>query len=140
MNNKLKNILKNIELLEYDNKNYNPKSTNKIILSLINDNKSDDNLSIELYSPTKKSIKEFLVQLGNYKKVHKNDLDKSCSICLEKYKQKEFKRILPNCKHSFHKKCIDKWFYINNNKYCPICYYSYNNLLNNCKNKSYLSL
>ena len=55
-----------------------------------------------------------------YKQIKSEDilLGQSCSICHEDYKIKEFKREL-NCKHYFHKKCIDKW--LKNNLSCPVC-------------------
>lgn len=43
-----------------------------------------------------------------------------CTICSDTYKNGEYKRIL-NCNHSFHKKCIDKWFNSNTFMTCPIC-------------------
>ena len=42
----------------------------------------------------------------------------SCPVCLEKFKDNEFKREL-KCGHVFHKKCIDKW--IKHQNSCPIC-------------------
>ncbi|KAH3759035.1 E3 ubiquitin-protein ligase RNF38/44 [Pelomyxa schiedti] len=42
-----------------------------------------------------------------------------CGICLEDYEKGTLLRILPNCHHSFHKTCIDKWLSIN--KVCPVC-------------------
>ena len=39
----------------------------------------------------------------------------SCSICLNK----NTNPFQLNCKHSFHKECIEKWLNINNS--CPIC-------------------
>lgn len=39
----------------------------------------------------------------------------SCSICLHK----NTNPFQLNCKHSFHKECIEKWLNINNS--CPIC-------------------
>jgi hypothetical protein len=55
-----------------------------------------------------------------------NNLD-VCSICCDYFKVEEYFRELPICKHIFHKKCIDKWFYkdIKNMK-CPICRTSHN--------------
>ena len=107
----LKNLLNDIELLENQNNNYS-KKTNDIILELIK-NFKDSDITIELYSPTKKSNIEFLNQMGKYKKVTKkniNIINSTCAICLDNYKLNESFRVLPKCKHVFHKKCIDKWF------------------------------
>jgi hypothetical protein len=41
-----------------------------------------------------------------------------CSICQDEYKIKEYKREL-DCKHTFHKKCIDKW--LKTHLTCPCC-------------------
>ena len=52
----------------------------------------------------------------------KNDdpiLQTDCSICMDIYKYKQYKRVLPECKHIFHKKCIDNWF--KKNSSCPVC-------------------
>jgi hypothetical protein len=55
-----------------------------------------------------------------HKKIKKNDSSTGeiCSICFEQLSFGEVKRKL-NCKHAFHKKCIDKWFKKNIN--CPVC-------------------
>jgi len=42
-----------------------------------------------------------------------------CNICCEDYIVGQYKRILPNCNHVFHKKCVDKWLKSKSN--CPIC-------------------
>ncbi|KAM3204212.1 hypothetical protein P3L10_027621 [Capsicum annuum] len=42
-----------------------------------------------------------------------------CSICLSTIEDGELVRILPNCKHSFHVGCIDKWFDCHST--CPVC-------------------
>ncbi|XP_016498075.1 RING-H2 finger protein ATL40 [Nicotiana tabacum] len=42
-----------------------------------------------------------------------------CSVCLSILEDGEIVRILPNCKHTFHIECIDKWF--NCHSTCPIC-------------------
>ena len=54
-------------------------------------------------------------------KIKENDhvLSENCLICMEEYKIKQLKRILPKCNHYFHKKCIDKWLKKKAN--CPIC-------------------
>jgi len=140
MNNMIKDLLYDIAILENDNNNYS-KKTNQIILSLIDDININTKMDIELYSPTKKSTKEFLKYLCKYKKINKiNIKNENCSICLNKYELNEYERTLPQCNHTFHKKCIDKWFRINSNKYCPLCYCSYNHILNKCKNSFYVKL
>lgn len=61
--------------------------------------------------------------LGSYTKIKRESsyTREECSICLCKYKENEGLRTLNNCKHYFHKKCIDKWFKNYSNECCPIC-------------------
>ena len=58
--------------------------------------------------------------MGKYKKIKKDDplINNECIICLDKYKQNEYKRDL-KCNHSFHKDCLKEWTKDNNT--CPIC-------------------
>ncbi|CAI9757259.1 unnamed protein product [Fraxinus pennsylvanica] len=42
-----------------------------------------------------------------------------CSVCLSLLDDGEMARTLPNCKHTFHAECIDKWF--GSNSTCPVC-------------------
>ena len=46
-------------------------------------------------------------------------LNNQCPICIENFCCGEYQRTL-NCSHSFHKKCIDKWFKKDKND-CPMC-------------------
>lgn len=64
----------------------------------------------------KKNLNELL---GSYTRTNKNHLNQECSICTDKFKEKEGLRIL-KCNHYFHKKCIDKWL-IKGSETCPIC-------------------
>lgn len=84
----------------------------------------------------KKTFKDFLKKLGKYIKIKKEDPlineKEKCSICLSNYKVGEFKRVLPICKHTYHKKCIDKWFKLCKNKFCPLCKASYNEIYQEC--------
>ncbi|KAL4599408.1 hypothetical protein ACB092_11G125100 [Castanea dentata] len=43
----------------------------------------------------------------------------SCSICLGDYKDTEMLRMLPDCAHIFHLKCVDPWLRMHPS--CPIC-------------------
>ena len=71
--------------------------------------------------------------LGNPIYIKKDDplIGIDCSICMDNYKYKQYKRILPECKHTFHKKCIDNWF--KKNSSCPVCRKDF---LNNENNES----
>ncbi|KAJ4765810.1 hypothetical protein LUZ62_031090 [Rhynchospora pubera] len=42
-----------------------------------------------------------------------------CSICLSSIEEGEQVRLLPNCRHMFHKECIDVW--LSTNASCPVC-------------------
>ena len=72
--------------------------------------------------PKKILCKDIQSQLGGYKKIKIDDdlikCKSSCPICLDNYKDNEFKREL-KCKHTYHKKCIDKW--IKHKNTCPVC-------------------
>ncbi|KAK7278750.1 hypothetical protein RJT34_23786 [Clitoria ternatea] len=42
-----------------------------------------------------------------------------CSICLGDYKNSDLLRVLPDCEHLFHLKCIDPWLRLHPT--CPLC-------------------
>ncbi|MBA0653432.1 hypothetical protein Goklo_020608 [Gossypium klotzschianum] len=44
----------------------------------------------------------------------------TCAICLEEYVHGERVRVLPRCKHMFHKDCIEEWLEVPS-LHCPIC-------------------
>ena len=48
------------------------------------------------------------------KQIKLNDelIGQCCSICQDEYKPNEYKRSL-SCKHTYHKKCVDKWLKTN---------------------------
>lgn len=47
-------------------------------------------------------------------------LGDECAICLLEYKESEICLHL-NCKHVFHKSCIEQWIYSSNASRCPLC-------------------
>ncbi|KAI3677168.1 hypothetical protein L1987_86789 [Smallanthus sonchifolius] len=42
-----------------------------------------------------------------------------CAVCLGDLENGDMVRLLPNCKHLFHVKCIDEWFVGHTS--CPVC-------------------
>lgn len=42
-----------------------------------------------------------------------------CTVCLSLLEDEEVVRLLPNCKHTFHAECIDKW--LTSHSTCPVC-------------------
>lgn len=48
-----------------------------------------------------------------------NDHDTVCSICISDYVESEILRIMPQCRHYFHRDCVDQWLKVNGS--CPIC-------------------
>lgn len=47
------------------------------------------------------------------------DHDTTCSICIEDYEDSEMLRMMPQCRHYFHKDCVDAWLKVKTS--CPIC-------------------
>ena len=95
---------------------------------------ADSNKTLVRYHIFPKSFKKkknkHVYHLPKYKKIPDNFIDEECSICCDNFKKSEFYRELPICKHIFHKKCIDKWFYKDAMMRCPLCRTSHTN--NNC--------
>eukprot|EP00262_Sarcandra_glabra_P018140 TRINITY_DN643_c0_g1_i1.p1 TRINITY_DN643_c0_g1~~TRINITY_DN643_c0_g1_i1.p1 ORF type:complete len:235 (+),score=18.73 TRINITY_DN643_c0_g1_i1:39-707(+) len=48
-----------------------------------------------------------------------DDTSMECAVCLSTLEEEMMARLLPNCKHTFHAKCIDMW--LKSNLTCPIC-------------------
>ncbi|KAH7365981.1 hypothetical protein KP509_18G057400 [Ceratopteris richardii] len=42
-----------------------------------------------------------------------------CAVCLTPFDDGEELRLLPGCGHSYHKECIDMWFF--SHETCPLC-------------------
>ena len=78
----------------------------------------------------RKPITKYITRhLKSYIKIKQNDplLSETCPICFNSYEIGQYKRSLSKCHHTYHKKCIDKWFSKNiNNMSCPICRENYN--------------
>ncbi|KAI4385104.1 hypothetical protein MLD38_003165 [Melastoma candidum] len=59
-------------------------------------------------------------QVAAYDDSEKTNLvNDECVICLVRFEDGEVCRVLTNCKHVFHKECIDEW--MSRSLCCPIC-------------------
>ncbi|CAK9142760.1 unnamed protein product [Ilex paraguariensis] len=86
--------------------------------SSINPTTEDDSITIRqgLDEDTLLTYPELLYSDA---KLQEGSIASGCSICLADYKDTDMLRLLPNCNHFFHQKCIDPWLRIH--RTCPIC-------------------
>jgi hypothetical protein len=119
MYNKMKNF-------QFNRINIKRQESNKIILNLTNidsDDSSDDE---------EKPMKQIIRHLGKFRKIKGDEIElnnEMCSICCSEYKKNEFYRKMDKCGHIFHKKCVDKWFFVNQNCECPLCRSNHNSVI-----------
>ena len=95
---------------------YNPSEAAYIML--VNTTSHNVHIRENIYKKPCKRI--YLKNLGSYYRIKNCDKKKTCSICLQDFKEREMYRKL-NCEHVFHKKCIDNWLYDFEKKSCPLC-------------------
>ena len=98
----------------------------------INDTDGTNITIVYKISPIKKYYKNKKVLLSHlkpYTKIKAHDKllieKKKCLICLNLYKEGEYKRCLP-CNHTYHKKCVDEWLVRCKKMTCPLCRKSHN--------------
>jgi hypothetical protein len=73
-------------------------------------------------NPQKKLTKsDFTFHLSPAKKIKNESHTCECSICYQQFKINDYYRELDGCKHMFHKKCIDEWFFQSKSYSCPLC-------------------
>jgi hypothetical protein len=94
-------------------------------LIIVNDNKEYTTAIVNLgdNEPQKKLTKgDFTFHLSPAKKI-KNQTNSGCecSICYQQFQKNDYYRELDGCKHMFHKKCIDEWFFQSKSYSCPLC-------------------
>ena len=111
----------------------NNKTLIKIHLISLNGNNSINNSVLYHKNVIKQKRNKHVSHLPKYQKItndiiQENNITKKqsscnmCSICQNNFLNGEYFRELPICKHIYHKKCIDKWFYHDlENMKCPIC-------------------
>ncbi|KAJ4705418.1 RING-H2 finger protein [Melia azedarach] len=59
------------------------------------------------------------LQYSESKLQKKDSTAMCCSICLADYKSSDMLRLLPDCNHMFHVKCVDPWLRLHPT--CPVC-------------------
>ena len=70
------------------------------------------------FASVDKNLRKTKIKQIKYKKA-KIQTENVCPICLDHIVIGEFQKTL-ECKHCFHKKCIDHWFKKDHNE-CPMC-------------------
>lgn len=66
------------------------------------------------------TIKSYPKLIYSEAKLQKKDSTATCcSICLADYKSSDTLRLLPDCSHLFHVKCVDPWLRLHPT--CPVC-------------------
>ncbi|GJN34478.1 hypothetical protein PR202_gb23141 [Eleusine coracana subsp. coracana] len=70
----------------------------------------------EMMETTKRALDEIPVVA-----VHVRDgEDEECAVCLAPYADGEEVRVLPACRHAFHRDCVDRWL-LTRAPTCPVC-------------------
>jgi len=90
----------------------------------VNDNKEYTTAIVNLgdNDPKKKLTKsDFTFHLTPAKKIKTDTHSCECSICFQQFQKNDYYRELDGCKHIFHKKCIDEWFFQSKSYSCPLC-------------------
>lgn len=123
------------ELIRFIFTNENIPLTGVIGINIPMDFNIENNGQINIFqyasSIGKKSNKEILSHLPKFISVKKNDtiIGETCTICCDSFILGQFQRKLHICNHTFHKKCIDKWFCNNEyNMVCPLCKCDYSKI------------
>ncbi len=96
-----------------------------VVLELVNqENNPDYSLNVHIYEKEKIPLRKKLEHLPPYQLIRPNDpiCSETCTICQDSFNYGIYKRELP-CKHTFHKRCIDKW--LDTNMSCPLCKQSF---------------
>jgi len=105
------------------------------------DNKSLSIVKDLVLDLSKENNEELVIEIINLEKVNRNFFKKNkeekskvaqnkfCAICQENIKKGEHKTQLCDCKHTFHKKCLNRYLKVQKTNFeCPVCRCSYKKL------------
>ncbi|KAH0453209.1 hypothetical protein IEQ34_017533 [Dendrobium chrysotoxum] len=81
------------------------------------DDEDDNNIEAGLDEATLKSWAK--VTYAEAKRRDPRAGDAGCSVCLADYADEELLRLLPECGHLFHVRCVDPW--LRHHPTCPVC-------------------
>ncbi|KAJ8626345.1 hypothetical protein MRB53_019652 [Persea americana] len=73
----------------------------------------------ELQSVSAILIREIL-PVVRFEDLHDDNTPDSCAVCLYEFEGHEEIRRLRNCRHIFHRSCLDRWM-DHDQKTCPLC-------------------
>ncbi|KAL3499313.1 hypothetical protein ACH5RR_038406 [Cinchona calisaya] len=77
----------------------------------------------ELRSVSASLIRELLLPVVKYSEILRSSSDdgeESCAVCLYEFEDDDEIRRLLNCRHIFHRNCLDRWM-DHDQKTCPLC-------------------
>ncbi|KAK3035283.1 hypothetical protein RJ639_034806 [Escallonia herrerae] len=85
------------------------------------DSDDDESVTIQVQGLDEATLLTYPKLLYSQAKLHRDgdSTATGCSICLADYKATDTLRLLPDCGHLFHSKCIDPWLMVHPT--CPIC-------------------
>ncbi|CAK8542407.1 unnamed protein product [Lathyrus sativus] len=64
-------------------------------------------------------IREFL-PVVSFRELAGDSKPVGCAVCLEEFSDEEEIRCMANCRHIFHRTCVDRWI-DHDQKTCPLC-------------------
>jgi hypothetical protein len=127
----LSEMYKMMKNVKFNKINVKRHEKNKIMLDLTTISSDSDYDSDEDSNNhnENKSMRKITKHLGKFKKIKGDESFESCSICCNEYIKNEYYRKMDKCGHIFHKKCVDKWFFVNKNCECPLCRTNHNTII-----------
>ncbi|KAF3434419.1 hypothetical protein FNV43_RR25522 [Rhamnella rubrinervis] len=96
-----------------------PPSVRSNTLGIITTQPDDHSVVTGLDDATLRSFPKLLYAQAKLHKAANSTASCCCSICLADYKGRDLLRLLPDCGHLFHLKCVDPWLRLNPT--CPMC-------------------
>ncbi|KAJ1290589.1 hypothetical protein BS78_02G255800 [Paspalum vaginatum] len=74
---------------------------------------------------TKRALEEIPVVVVRVRERERDDEEAAaaaeCAVCLGEYAGGEEVRVLPACRHAFHRECVDRWLLARAPPTCPVC-------------------